>query len=221
MAILVVLILPASHSALQAGQKAKCMSNLRNLYHAMLAFVEDYDGKLPPALSLGSGSESAAVDPRFNINQYWWGQAYLGRYAVGPRNRKRDSTGAISQQEAEIYNCPARFQDGPDSDFAKTTGVNPSPGISYLMAALHDDPINHRFFTLGNKSKKVFLTEGRSSTLWSEHCMTGEFGKNKDGKRLRRYHNGALNVLFYDGHVECFAGEDEELADMLPRKGGR
>lgn len=213
MGVLAVLLLPASQSLMQAGQKGKCVSNLRSIHLALLAFVEDYDGKLPPAL--GVPGETTIIDSRYNLEQFWWGQAYLGPYAVGPLDRKRDGRGAFSQKEVEIYNCPARFQDGPDSKYAQMTGANPKPRVSYVMAKLPNTPLSYRYMNMDNKSKKVFLTEGRSSTVWNANCKTGAFGTS-NVNRLRRYHNGALNVLFYDGHVEAFGGKDEDLAAMLP-----
>src|SRR5256885_5852411 len=45
-AILVALLLPALASAREAGRKASCLSNLRQIGIAMHGYAADYDGKI-------------------------------------------------------------------------------------------------------------------------------------------------------------------------------
>jgi prepilin-type N-terminal cleavage/methylation domain-containing protein len=47
MAILIGMLLPALASAKQAGRKAGCISNLRQIGIAIQAYASDYDGKIP------------------------------------------------------------------------------------------------------------------------------------------------------------------------------
>lgn len=197
--LLAALVFPLVNSIRDAAAKVKCVSNFRNIYMATLAFSEDHDGKLPPAR--GPATEA---DARFTYNAFWW--VYLAPYTVGPLDRPLDSTGMISQQEAAIYNCPVRL----------TLPITPYPNgtatVSYAMAVNG----NYRLRTMDNKSKTLFLTEASSSTLYKSVCKSSDIAVTDASRRLKRFHNGALNVLFYDGHVELFSGTDEELASMLP-----
>lgn len=207
--VLAALLLPVGRAVLTASSSAKCVSNLRQIYVATLAFTEDYGGKLPPSLG-----PATVVDPEFSYNAYWWSQAYLGRYTVGPLNRRRDSGGKLTQSEAAIYNCPARLADEPDQ-----LDGNGNPSVSYVMAVTYPknatkaDPSKYMLRTMDNKSKLAFITEGRGGRFYNR-SKTYPLGDGRGG--LRRFHNGAMNILFFDGHVESFSGTDEDLAAMTP-----
>ncbi len=206
--VLLAILLPAYQAVRGAGAKAQCVNNFRRLYVAMMAFTEDYEGRLPPTLG-----PATSVHPAYIYNQYWWGQAYLGRYAIGPLDRRRDGPGRFTQEEVEVYNCPARLAEKPD-----TLQSNGSPSISYLMAALYPkDPgvvSNTRsiFRLIENKSRTLLLTEGRGMSLYQVNTVTRPFGDSATG--LRRFHQGGLNLLFLDGHVETFSGPDADIVKL-------
>ncbi len=210
LAILAALLFPAVHSAKEASLRVQCTNNLRGIYLAAVAFSNDYNGKLPPALG---GENMSRIDSRFLTNQYWWGQAYLGRYALNDFNRRTDSKGRLSQEEAEIFNCPARFKDGPDEKWTKSN----APGTSYVMRFLgSSDPSRYRLAQMKNTGSKVFVTEGRGGTLALESAHSAPLGSpSTSGQRVRRYHQNGLNLLFFDGHVEPFNGSDESLRPMI------
>lgn len=209
-AILMALLFPILGTAREEGRLVKCTSHLRRIYIASIAFAYDHDGKLPPALGR---AEMEKIDSRFKINQYWWGQAYLGRYVLNDFNRRTDSAGVLSQDEAEVFNCPARMKDGPDKDWAKTNG----PAVSYVMRFLgSSDPSRYRIALMQDSARKIYVTEGRSGTLAVESARSATLGEpSSSGARLRRYHRNGLNLLFFDGHIEPFFGPDEALAPMI------
>ncbi len=206
--VLAGLILPVLSHVRQTGLTARCVSNLRQLYQATLAYTEDYDGLLPPPLG-----KMLEVDERYLHNNYWWQQPYLAPYAVGPRHRLKDSRGKLTQAEAEIYNCPARFPDGPDAWYAHSSNGN--PGISYLMTPLPAKRSSYLLRTMENQSQRIYLAEGRGNTVVKSTFKTGKIGSQDTVKRLRRFHGNSLNLLFYDGHIELSSAPDEELQAFL------
>lgn len=202
-ALLAALAIPVYQSINAAKNSVKCTRNLQTIYMAMLGFTEDYDGKLPPPLG-----PAIEIHPDFYFNAYWSSQSYLGNYAVVRSNPKRDSSGRLSQEESEVFNCPARLVEGPDAEWTS----NPlKPAVSYLMPA----PPTYLFRVMENKSARPFLFEGRHQTVWAGNCKSGTLGVKDTGKRLRRYHNGGMNILYYDGHVELFTGPDSAIASKL------
>ncbi len=205
--VLTLLAFPTYRAVIAAGYAAGCVSNLRFIYTATLAFTEDHNGQVQPALGYATERH-----PLFNRQGYWWSNAYLGRYLLNQRNRSRDGIGRLTQREAAGFNCPARLVEGPD---AKWVVVEKSPAISYLMVYPPDEDANLRI--MQERSKKLYLTEGRFSTMWRANCKTGVLGIKNTGRRLRRYHNGSLHLLFFDGHVVSFSGSDEEIALMVPK----
>lgn len=204
LAVLAGVLLPAYQAVRSSSSSAGCVQNLRHIYSSTLAFVEDHGGFLPPDLGPQTG-----VHSRFNVNQYWWDAAYLGRYVLDDHERRRDSVGKLKPNELDFFQCPARLQDGPDAKWG-------TDQVTYVMQKLFNITRNYQFRTMDNKSKKLFLTEGRWSTITPASAVTGDFETpEKTSKRLRRYHNNGLNILFFDGHVERFDGPDEGIQALL------
>jgi len=208
LAILAALLVPVVNSVRSAGMSVECVSNLRTIYHATLAFTEDYNGLLPPAL--GNSTGTSQIHPEFNVNQYWFETAYLGRYVLGQYDRPRDGSGKLTPEEMEPYKCPARLVDGPDANWTGATSQ-----VTYVMRNWRLTQKDYRLATRSEKSKRLLLTEGRHGTLAPPAAKTGEFGVPDPTRRLRRYHNGGLNILFLDGHIERFSGPDEDILPML------
>lgn len=207
-ATLMALLFPAFRYVRDRGQAAKCSQQLRTIYSAAIAFSFDHHGKLPP--SLGS-EEMSRIDARFTRNQYWWGRYYLASYIL--EGSRRFGSNNLTQPEVEIFNCPGRFKDGPDERWQRTN----APGISYVMRTLGTStPARYYLANMRSPGTKVYMTEGRSSTLAMTNARSATLGQPTDSSaRLRRYHREGLNLLFFDGHVEPFFGTDEDLAPMI------
>lgn len=207
--VLAALLIAGYRAATSAAAVPQCASRLRHIYTATLQYVQDHDGLMYP-----DNGPRTDVRLDYNFNQWWWCQAYLGRYALGDLSRRRDNGGRITQEEAEIFNCPNRFVDGPDSEYAQANGT---AAVSYVMrrqvtANSINNPgyrIDFQFYNINEPSRQLLITEGRFRIVPASGVLSGE--KNDSSRRLRRYHSGALNILFYDGHIELFSGTDERL----------
>lgn len=93
LAVLAAFLLPIFGGARATALSGKCVQKQKHIYMALLAFTEDHQGLLPPDLSQPPGSTE--IHPRFNLNQYWWDSAYLGRYVLNQPDRRRDSAGKL------------------------------------------------------------------------------------------------------------------------------
>src|SRR5690606_22667130 len=111
-------------------------------------------------------------------------------------SRPRDSRGKLTQEEAEVFNCPARLVEGPDENWQDSNG---NPGVSYVMRKLRHR-YQFQFYIHPQASAKIMIMDGRSSTFDQVNAISGALGTPSSNGRLRRYHNGALNQLFFDGH---------------------
>lgn len=220
-AVLLALIVPGAKQFLSFGASSKCLNNMRQIYMMTLAFTDDHRGMLPPPVGQSSSNNNGMlqVHESYGVNAWWWSQAYLGQY-LGGRPRSRFSSGRLTQEEAEIFNCPARAGDPPDSFFADAN----YPGVSYVMFRpefIKGSPVPRdivsafNFRAMDNKALKPYITEGRKHVIYTPDALTGQIGETNNSRlnshRLRRFHNGGLNVLFYDGHVERFAESDQEF----------
>lgn len=211
LAVLSALSFAAFGIVREGGQIVRCTGNLRQIYGAAIAFSFDHNGKLPPALG---SQEMVKIDSRYLKNQYWWDRSYLARYILTSFAKRPDNLATLAQSDAAVFNCPARFKEGPDEEWQRSSG----PAISYVMRFLGtSDPSRYQLSTMTDTSRKVYVTEGRSSTLAVASARTCPLGEHDSSQgRLKRYHrNGTLNLLFFDGHVEAFTGTDAMLAPMI------
>lgn len=210
--ILMAILFPVLQSVRATASRAGCVSNMRQIYSAMMIFAGDHDGMLPPDLGIaGNDSRTARVHPRFNLNSYWWTHAYLAPYLLGDFSRSRYNAGQLVQSEVEVLNCPARFVDGPDQQYQPSNG---NPAVSYVMRRLNNSD-QHQYYRHHRASETILLTEGRSSSINPTNAITGNFGSSSSEGRLRRYHNGSLNIMFFDGRLESFSGSDAKLGEQL------
>ena len=75
--LLIALLIPALRAAREQGQRAVCMSNLRQLTLAWIAYAEEHDSKLV----FGSPMSRGALSDHFTggeieINEGWLGRAF-------------------------------------------------------------------------------------------------------------------------------------------------
>jgi prepilin-type N-terminal cleavage/methylation domain-containing protein/prepilin-type processing-associated H-X9-DG protein len=202
--ILASLLLGATAKMRQTTATAACAQNLRQIYSGFVAYTGDNDGYIPPAHAYGL----SGIYEGYDFNQYWWMPAYLTQYLI--KDCDRWSTDQVSQAEAKIFNCPAR-------NIANDTFwlSHSSPAVSYVMA----DPgpsDQYKMVNIQSPSKKLLITEGRHSAFWSGVAYTNPEDTRDTSRFLRRFHVDSMNLLFYDGHIEKFAGPDQDLQQYLP-----
>jgi len=100
-AMLIALLVPVLRSAREQAQRAVCLSNLRQLTLAWVAYADDYDGKLVP------GSAFMGVSA-YRLNLKGW----LGRAFLFPESRsaliENPNKGALWPyvRDIDAYRCP-------------------------------------------------------------------------------------------------------------------
>ena len=106
-AILAGMLLPALAKAKQKGQGILCMNNTKQLLMAWRLYVDDCDGRIPPAFSSQPGNRAWC----YGIQD--WSSA--NRENWDPTNTLMKGTiWQYTGQSTKIYKCPA--------DVFKTTG---------------------------------------------------------------------------------------------------
>jgi prepilin-type N-terminal cleavage/methylation domain-containing protein/prepilin-type processing-associated H-X9-DG protein len=73
-ALLIGILLPALGKAREAGRRAKCQANMRQVTTALLAYALDYDGRFPPVL------HDAPDDDTGKRSIIWYDENRIGRY---------------------------------------------------------------------------------------------------------------------------------------------
>jgi type II secretory pathway pseudopilin PulG len=217
-AILASLLLPAMHKATQQSQKAKCLSNLRQIGIGMKMYIDDHLSTFPPA-------QSEQVDPEANPD-YVHGEDLGGIDGSdpGPRTppaKKRLLAPYVPTPEA--FHCPADHGWISPTVKAAPTTFN-AWGCSYRFnhylqqnyqdAGLAEDPV----YNLGLK-KEAWAPEPARFVVMHEPAAYPWFTDTEPTVEITQWHEASspgrvfsassiqadpdklvAPVLFVDGH---------------------
>ena len=122
-ALLLALLIPVLRSAREMGQRAVCLSNLRQLTLAWLAYADEHDGKIVYGSAFGTASFGGTRAQPLYLNG-WVGRAFLfpeSRSAVIENPNK----GALWPwiQDVDVYRCP-RGHKGHAATYSTVVSAN-------------------------------------------------------------------------------------------------
>src|SRR5262249_51368900 len=120
-AVLIAILLPALNKARQQAQAAQCASNLRQISLAMLSYINDNKGTIPPC---------TITDAWNNVGWFWAtelvGQKYLNcpwTEITGDPMNASNPTVTIPRSGANVFWCPSC---NDDANFITTPGASGS-----------------------------------------------------------------------------------------------
>ena len=209
-AILASMLLPALQQARARAQGTKCISNLKNVYHALSAYADNNREFFPAALS------TVYYPERKKFYDYGWA-AVLVMQKLLPEIPIGSKTG--------IATCPSGFfLTGGNSDSWKEAG-----GVSYgiLKGVATGEwgkqayySKNDKYFHVNRKeflepekknallggdsihTRDLYQTNSISTDLPSVENRTRGIGSNR---ALHMRHNGKANVFYPAGHVKSLS----------------
>lgn len=118
-ALLLAIFVPVTRTARERGQRAVCLSNLRQLTMGWIAYADDHDGKLVSGTAGG-------VTIR---NHRWKLEGWVGRAFQFPKSRtaliENPAKGPLWPylQDVDVYRCP-RGQSGHALTYATVVAAN-------------------------------------------------------------------------------------------------
>lgn len=187
------LILPALKSAITRTRSAKCTGNLRQLSVAFSLYSADNDGRLP---------QSWVVDSNGPDNNWW--------YRVNPYTGATPMTFDWSSIKARSLQVPYRCPETTGVD--NTVPVN--PWVSYKMSSIYREKTSGWTPKVEVGCPRARVSNSSVALLLAEGRMTPDFdsyASNLVSAGLRYPHNGKLNALFLDGHIETLTEKQLEL----------
>jgi prepilin-type N-terminal cleavage/methylation domain-containing protein/prepilin-type processing-associated H-X9-DG protein len=110
-AILAGMLLPALSKAREAGRKALCVSNQKQVALAFMLYLDDYNESL-----LTNDNRPPPVDPKFEVWVFW--NERLLPYMKGNQNN------ANVAQEWKVFTCPSFNDGGKDRGRSYTYGFD-------------------------------------------------------------------------------------------------
>lgn len=172
-ALLVGLALPVLSAARESGRKSQCVSQLKQLHHAIVMYSEDYSGYFPFAVTFD--------------------QEYRGRYIPGIR-----STLQPYVKNGDIFLCPSLQWDiwrkrGIGYEyFADLAGIHDTEALGgdRLLSFTHPYPLTGPWvLSLSVGELKIRSVSDPVSMPVLADINPGHFGR--------------LNVVWVDGHVSA------------------
>ena len=201
-AILAALALPALSRTLDAGNRAKCAGNLKNLAGGVLAYVGDNNGKIPHGLN--------AEPPNRGFAQVPWSRAispYLG-FEWTDEKWKKWSAEKTRKGLPPVFYCPT--DKGPPASVFSPQDL--SYGINERVAVIANpasastnssSPISAA--KLARPAQIVML--GDSAHVDEDGGISQYIQHGLKGADFSRRHSGGANVAWFDGHVTYSSGQ--------------
>jgi len=214
-AILMAILMPALNLARDQGRKMKCAANLRSLGIANGVYVANHDDwTIPCRYLVGTGAV------------LWTGNRAFRQY-IGYEGAERDLS---SVQTPKKYKCPSdqqkawahayNVEQGTTTGTLVSYGYNiedwyPSVGSPSWDATLGMTVLGHKMTTIPHPAEKLQFNEAQD--WWSKWKgadylngwdVLGQLGTVNQYKQAgcggptMYRHNHAVNLAFYDGHVE-------------------
>jgi prepilin-type processing-associated H-X9-DG protein len=188
-AILMAILMPALKRAREQGQRAACLSNLKQLQLAWIMYADDHDDVL--ASSEAGNSFASQFGPA------WLGRTYATDWAQGGTLPKEEQVEGIKEgtfwpytQETKLYKCPTGYR-GEEVTYAMM--------ISSNGRSVDGSPQFKRRLQVPQPAQRlVFIDEGLSSPdAYSTRYTLAAWWDQPTTR-----HGDGTNFALADGHAE-------------------
>jgi len=201
LAVLIGMLLPALVRARDAGRRAKCLSNIRQIGHAMASYIALNHGRLPAQFN----NVKDFLDPDVMATQFSFLSLLHSYFSPGAR---------------EVYICPS----ASDTPWNPEEAPTETSATNYLGNAAVFYPIR-KVTQIPNSSEIIAVQEDRflwrvsilrPSAFGTIDCYTRWHSKREDARDedYTNVHARGGNLLFVDGHAEWRPYKDLRAKDF-------
>lgn len=191
-ALLVSILMPGLSAAKRLAEAASCSSNLRNVGLTATMYSHEYNGRVLASQDQGSGSD-------MEFYSYIWIQnEFMGdlNSAICPSHEPTSFNGTeddLMEAQSQVYGMryfpPSSGNPGNGDPLLEITSEN---GHRMWLLKLEDAP---------NTADIGLATDTYHGTTTKQYGRWHHYVQNTNGTAHLR-HNGSVNLLFLDGHVE-------------------
>ena len=181
-AVLAAVGFPALSAYQKSAHQAQCIANLKQLARAVANYTADHNGLIPGPVIQAGDIWLISLPPYF------------------------DRTNQDLPHRTSPFCCPAARREYKSPDFTPTYGMNSN--LREIGGSAEQRQLRLQSFT--QPSKTAMIMDGQLALMlpyWRHHVgHAGDFPNKRDF-----VHDGAINILFADGHVET------RKEDQIPR----
>lgn len=232
-ALLLAILIPVTRAARECGQRVVCLSNLRQLTQAWIAYADEYDGRL--VYGAAFATRTTREGGRSGTFKGWVGTAFLPR---GSRSAiwENPDKGALWPyfRSIDAYRCPSGWA-GHAVTYATVSAAN---GVNvdgtYLLDS-RDPDMTERGIRVGSTVLKLsrltdIISPGASArAVFIDLAQTpgaGDFSvryldpkwNGRNNRPPARRHADGTTLSMADGHAEYWKWRAGETLAGLPRE---
>jgi prepilin-type N-terminal cleavage/methylation domain-containing protein len=234
-AVLLAIFLPVARAARERGQRAVCLSNLRQLTMAWIAYADDHDGKLVD----GTAFHERVLSDMRGVNRRslegWAGPAFAFPDSRAALMANPDK-GALWPylRDIDIYRCPRGWK-GHALTYATVVAANHPdtnvegtyvPGITGWNEELtrFGKRVGDTVLKLTRLTDIVSPGAGRRAVFVDTGCTSADFyvyylqAKWYTFSPPPIHHADGMTLSMADGHAEYWKWRGRETVAGLPRK---
>jgi len=178
-AILAAILFPVFAKAREKARQSSCLSNLKQMGLAAVAYVQDYDGYWPPYANMAS---SPIQPPPFGANENLW------RFPIQPYIKNW-----------QVYICPSSASSPGDESSAAVQGhpaYGYNPNVGNTVPAASDSTIRYPAqLAVYADCMHWNMCQGWEMAYANTCCASGAAAGT-----AKTRHNEGSNVAFADGH---------------------
>jgi prepilin-type N-terminal cleavage/methylation domain-containing protein/prepilin-type processing-associated H-X9-DG protein len=186
--VLIALLLPALTSARDSSRRLACMSNLRTLGQAFIAFAADHEESMPGGYKDGANPDPGKRD---------WMMGAIPNYLNGPQ----DGTIYPYVRNAKVYRCPS-LEPTPPSGGGSNGHFDYSSPCSMVGARRSHIPLRSTVTLSDGQTistpTPIIVEEDPMNNINAVSHLEASFGSSD---QLSRIHRGGGNYVAVDGSV--------------------
>lgn len=236
-ALLISILLPSLSAAREQGKSIQCLSNLRQIAQAALAYAGRYNSYVIPGYAdvnvvvSGNGNNADAENyATMMLNE---------NLLSGPKVDGANSLTAGINSSASVFRCPNATDDLPPANFSEGSGASPTPkdrkdmvdatpwrvrsrstgiivdtwyGVNCTIDTFsqHKEPVR-RIPESGSTNHQLNKVTQMSDSTRMVFVYDGVFyNPHFAGDRIHARHmkNRFTNIAFFDGHAATYSTKD-------------
>jgi prepilin-type N-terminal cleavage/methylation domain-containing protein len=226
---LLAILIPATRAAREQARRAVCLSNLRQLTTAWVAYADEHDGKLVAGSAF---SEHRATTGGKHVSRNgWMGMAFHYQETRAAVMENPDK-GALWPyiRDIDVYRCPgglpghmATYQIASAANAAEVEGTYTSVLLNGDLATigkrvgktvLYLDRLTD-IYSPGPAGRAVFIDAGQTGSAFAVHYLYPRWYSTSPPPI---HHAKGVTLSMADGHAEYWKWRGDETVDMPRRR---